>query len=37
MNEVIGNNEAWTYDHQYTEELDYVGFILRIRSIDLYQ
>jgi Holliday junction resolvase len=37
MQELIGNNEAWTYDHQYTEELDYAGFILRIRKLDLFQ
>jgi len=34
MREVIGINEAWTFDHQYTEELDYEGFILRLREID---
>lgn len=34
MKEVVGINEAWTWDHQYTEELDYQGFILRLREID---
>jgi hypothetical protein len=34
MSEVIGINEAWTFDHQYTEELDYEGFIFRLREID---
>jgi Holliday junction resolvase len=37
MKEVHGINEAWTYDHQYTEELDYQGFVLRLREIDLYE
>lgn len=37
MREVIGINEAWTYDHQYTEELDYQGFVLRLREIDLFE
>lgn len=37
MKEVRGINEAWTYDHQYTEELDYQGFVLRLREIDLYE
>lgn len=34
MKEVIGLNADWTFDHQYTEELDYQGFLLRIREID---
>lgn len=36
MKEVVGINEAWTYDVQYTEELDYAGFVLRLREIDLF-
>lgn len=35
MRELIGINEAWTFDVQYTEELDYAGFVLRLREIDL--
>jgi len=34
MREVIGLNDAWTFDVQYTEELDYQGFVLRLREID---
>lgn len=34
MKEVIGLSADWTFDHQYTEELDYQGFLLRIREID---
>lgn len=34
MKEVVGLNADWTFDHQYTEELDYQGFLLRIREID---
>ena len=35
MQDLMGNSEAWTYDVQYTEELDYAGFLLRLRAIDL--
>lgn len=34
MREVAGLNEAWAFDAQYTEELDYEGFVLRLREID---
>jgi len=37
MRELIGINEAWTFNHQYTEELDYQGFVLRLREIDLFE